>query len=105
LSRPVVNIANTSDNELQPQQQQPHQCKMLFVVAEDDPINPTEGAIHNRDEFESVFTWKAEDVNEMSASSRTPSVTTIFHPKGNYIPVQDPTAIKCIVHWVADNSL
>jgi len=58
---------------------------LLFVIAENDPVNPTKGAERVRDCF---------------ATNGGFDVESCYHKGGHALPVHDQNAMEKIIDWI-----
>lgn len=73
--------------------------KMLFVMARDDPVNPTKGAERVRDCFRKVV---ATSSSLPLSGDGLVAVDTCYHDGDHSFPVNDKEAMEHIMHWIMD---
>jgi hypothetical protein len=85
--------------------------KVLFVMAKDDPVNPTKGAERVRDCFLKASTTTTttlasavEGVEGVEGEEKTGLIVvdSYYHDGDHSLPVNDKDAIKYILNWIMD---
>lgn len=81
--------------------------KVLFVMARDDPVNPTKGAERVRDCFMKAASVSSASL-EIGGGGRNGDgrllleVDSIYHDGDHSLPVHDQDALENILNWIMD---
>mmetsp|Transcript_7645 Transcript_7645/g.14431 ORF Transcript_7645/g.14431 Transcript_7645/m.14431 type:complete len:221 (-) Transcript_7645:68-730(-) len=81
--------------------------KLLFVMARDDPVNPTKGAERVRDCFMKAASVSSASVEIGGGRNNGDGrllleVDSIYHDGDHSLPVHDKDALENILNWIMD---